>query len=194
MLLLHWIRKYYRCFALSCFLTELLWWNVSAVFYIRIENLLYEKWRMDSASRCVVCMWEWLTCPVQRPTTRSAIKVSSVSPERWLTITPQPFSWASLHLRAGGAQIWCMLSHRCMCMDASANFCASIYTQKSTHALMASVTEPIWLTFSSRQLQAFSSTARCILRGLVTVKSSPTTCAIYTTELRTDLSAFCYSQ
>lgn len=47
---------------------------------------------------------------------------------------------------------------------------------KSTHALMASVTEPIWLTFSSRQLQAFSSTARCILRGLVTVRSSPTTC------------------
>lgn len=40
-----------------------------------------------------------VTCPVQRPTTRSAIKVSSVSPERWLTITPQPFSWASLHLR-----------------------------------------------------------------------------------------------
>lgn len=31
------------------------------------------------------------TCPVQSPTTRSAMNVSSVSPERWLTITPQPF-------------------------------------------------------------------------------------------------------
>lgn len=50
-----------------------------------------------------------------------------------------------------------------------------IHTQISTHALMASVTDPIWLTFSRRQLQALSSTAFCILRGLVTVKSSPTT-------------------
>ena len=39
---------------------------------------------------------------------------------------------------------------------------------------MASVTEPIWLTFNSRQLQAFSSTARSIRLGLVTVRSSPT--------------------
>lgn len=38
------------------------------------------------------------TCPVHRPTTRSAMKVSSVSPERWLTITPQPLLWAILHL------------------------------------------------------------------------------------------------
>lgn len=38
------------------------------------------------------------TCPVQRPTTRSAMKVSSVSPERWLTITPQPLLWAILQL------------------------------------------------------------------------------------------------
>lgn len=28
------------------------------------------------------------------------MNVSSVSPERWLTMTPQPFSWASLHLHA----------------------------------------------------------------------------------------------
>lgn len=27
------------------------------------------------------------------------MKVSSVSPERWLTITPQPFCWAILHLQ-----------------------------------------------------------------------------------------------
>ena len=45
---------------------------------------------------------------------------------------------------------------------------------RGTHAWMASVTEPIWLTFSSRQLQAFSSTARSIRFGLVTVRSSPT--------------------
>lgn len=43
-----------------------------------------------------------------------------------------------------------------------------------THAWMASVTDPIWLTLSSRQLQAFSSTARSIRFGLVTVRSSPT--------------------
>lgn len=43
-----------------------------------------------------------------------------------------------------------------------------------THAWIDSVTEPIWLTFSSRQLQAFFSTAWAILLGLVTVRSSPT--------------------
>ena len=45
-----------------------------------------------------------LTCPVQRPTTRSAMKVSSVSPERWDTMTPQPLDWASLHLRKDTSQ------------------------------------------------------------------------------------------
>lgn len=39
------------------------------------------------------CTW-----PVQSPTTRSAMKVSSVSPERWLTITPHPLDWAILQL------------------------------------------------------------------------------------------------
>lgn len=37
------------------------------------------------------------------------------------------------------------------------------------------MTEPIWLTFSSRQLQAFSDTALAMRLGLVTVRSSPTT-------------------
>lgn len=104
-----------------------------------------------------------LTCPVHKPTTKSAIKVSSVSPERWLTITPQPFSWAFLHLyrlqsihtlRVG---IWKTGRHL------------------QTYALKDSVTVPIWLTFSSRQLQAFSSTALLMRVGLVTVRSSPTT-------------------
>ena len=39
---------------------------------------------------------------------------------------------------------------------------------------MDSVTDPIWLTFKSKQLQAFWSIAIWILFGLVTVKSSPT--------------------
>lgn len=39
-----------------------------------------------------------LTWPVHRPTTRSAMNVSSVSPLRWLTITPQPLDCASLQL------------------------------------------------------------------------------------------------
>ena len=41
------------------------------------------------------------TCPVQSPTTRSAMKVSSVSPERCDTMTPHPLDWASLHLKSG---------------------------------------------------------------------------------------------
>ena len=43
------------------------------------------------------------TWPVQSPTTRSEMNVSSVSPERWLTITPQPLLWASLHLHTSHA-------------------------------------------------------------------------------------------
>merc|ERR1712212_363838 len=44
----------------------------------------------------------------------------------------------------------------------------------SRWALMDSVTDPIWFTLSSRQLQAFFSTAVWIRVGLVTVRSSPT--------------------
>lgn len=44
-----------------------------------------------------------------------------------------------------------------------------------TYAWMDSVTEPIWLTLSSRQLQAFLSTACWMRLGFVTVRSSPTT-------------------
>jgi len=43
---------------------------------------------------CTYCMIR--TCPVESPTTRSAIKVSSVSPERWDTMVPQPFDFAKL--------------------------------------------------------------------------------------------------
>merc|ERR1719402_2155538 len=79
-------------------------------------------------------------CPVASPTTRSAIKQSSVSPDLCDTMVPHPFSLARL---------W---------------------------AAIDSVTEPIWLTFRSRQLQAVFSTAVWILLGLVTVRSSPTIC------------------
>lgn len=44
-----------------------------------------------------------------------------------------------------------------------------------TYAFSDSLTVPIWFTFSSRQLQAFSSTAFWMRVGLVTVRSSPTT-------------------
>ena len=37
-----------------------------------------------------------LICPVLRPTARSAMKESSVSPERWDVITPQPAFCAML--------------------------------------------------------------------------------------------------
>jgi hypothetical protein len=37
-----------------------------------------------------------ITCPVANPTTKSAMNVSSVSPERCETITPQPFFRANV--------------------------------------------------------------------------------------------------
>merc|ERR1712151_785506 len=77
-----------------------------------------------------------LICPVRRPTTRSAMKESSVSPDRWETITPQPLR-----------------------IDIVA-------------ASIASVIEPIWITFSRRALQAPTSSAFAILLVLVTSKSS----------------------
>lgn len=109
------------------------------------------------------------TCPAHKPTTKSAIKVSSVSPERWLTITPQPFSWAFLHLFAQITEY----SHIGVWIWRSGQLLLGFWLQ--THALKDSVTVPIWLTFSSRQLQAFSSTALPMRVGLVTVRSSPTT-------------------
>merc|ERR1719383_1049354 len=60
----------------------------------------------------------------------------------------------------------------------SPDLCETIVPQPlllaSWCALMLSVTVPIWLTLSSRQLQAFLSTAVWMRVGLVTVKSSPT--------------------
>lgn len=47
--------------------------------------------------------------------------------------------------------------------------------REATYACRDSVTEPIWLTLSRRQLHDFSATALEILLGLVTVRSSPTT-------------------
>merc|ERR1712212_1202381 len=79
-----------------------------------------------------------LIWPVDSHTTRSAMKQSSVSPDRWETMVPQPFFLA---------RRW---------------------------ALMDSVTLPIWFTLSSRQLQAFFSTAVWMRDGLVTARSSPT--------------------
>ena len=38
-----------------------------------------------------------LIWPVQRPTTKSAMNVSSVSPDLCDTMTPQPQDWANLH-------------------------------------------------------------------------------------------------
>mmetsp|Transcript_1513 Transcript_1513/g.5098 ORF Transcript_1513/g.5098 Transcript_1513/m.5098 type:complete len:263 (+) Transcript_1513:1590-2378(+) len=84
-----------------------------------------------------------LICPVLRPTARSAMKESSVSPERWDVITPQPA------------------------------FCAMLT------ASIASVMEPIWFTLSSSALAALSLTARAILVGFVTVRSSPTICTSF---------------
>merc|ERR1719481_55101 len=66
------------------------------------------------------------------------MKQSSVSPDLWETMVPQPL----------------LLARRC--------------------ALILSVTEPIWFTLRSKQLQAFLSTAVWMRVGLVTVRSSPT--------------------
>ena len=40
-----------------------------------------------------------LICPVQSPTTRSAMKQSSVSPDRWETMVPQPEKYLIDHSR-----------------------------------------------------------------------------------------------
>src|SRR3989344_4617417 len=81
-----------------------------------------------------------LLCEAPKPTAKSAIKVSSVSPERWLTTT--------FHL----------------------------FLNEIFEASIASVTVPIWFTFKSRLLHAFSCNAFLILIMFVTSRSSPTIC------------------
>eukprot|EP01139_Manchomonas_bermudensis_P001987 Amastigsp_a3406_21.p5 type:complete len:113 gc:universal Amastigsp_a3406_21:75-413(+) len=79
-----------------------------------------------------------LIWPVPSPTTRSAMKQSSVSPERCETMTPHPAACAF------------------------------------AHAAIASVIDPIWLTLSSRALQALWPSAVSMRSTLVTSRSSPT--------------------
>lgn len=62
------------------------------------------KLRSEREAGSTLHPMELFTCPVHSPTTRSAMKVSSVSPERWDTMTPHPFDWASLHLEARDKQ------------------------------------------------------------------------------------------
>ena len=57
-------------------------------------------------------------------------------------------------------------------------------TLESFTASMDSVTLPIWLTLSRSALQAFLSMAICTRLGLVTSRSSPTTCACTNCELK----------
>merc|ERR1711934_1320745 len=97
-------------------------------------NWLYLASRSDLHGAPVL-IW-----PVRKPTTKSAMKESSVSPDLCDTITPQPLR-----------------------MDMFA-------------ASMASVMEPIWLTFSSNALQASLSSALEIRFVFVTSRSSPTIC------------------
>ena len=55
-----------------------------------------------------------LICPVPNPTTRSAMNVSSVSPDLWLTITPMPFFYDNRHASIASERdpIWLTLSRR----------------------------------------------------------------------------------
>lgn len=66
-------------------------------FFFNAQDLIVfcQSFRPTRSSRFNLNIWinkQGTTCPVASPTTRSAIKVSSVSPERWDTITPQSFS------------------------------------------------------------------------------------------------------
>lgn len=97
------------------------------------------------------------TCPVPKPTTRSAMKVSSVSPLRWLTMTLQPAPRAMVHLDEKDALFQTTIDSK--------------WTRLS-YAAMASETEPIWLTLSKRQSHALFSIAIWIRFTLVTVRSS----------------------
>lgn len=63
-----------------------------------------------------------------------------------------------------------------MWYQAFGHYCTNVGSGFWTHACRDSVTLPIWLTLSNRQLQALFSTALAMRLGLVTVRSSPTTC------------------
>ena len=96
------------------------------------SSWLYFATRSDRAGAPVL-IWPQLVA-----TARSAIVVSSVSPERWLIMQRKPLRWAS-----------------------------------STESRV-SVSEPIWLTLTSRALADFSVMPRPRRSTLVTKRSSPT--------------------
>lgn len=102
--------------------------------------------------------------------------------------SPPNHSPGPVYTWEAGMQRKCRL-HAAMSAEA---FLHEVKTNRTvTYALMASVTDPIWLTLRRRQLQAFSSTARCILRGFVTVRSSPTTCREKSQKIWRDILFFC---
>lgn len=101
-----------------------------------------------------------LPWPVQSPTTRSAVKVSSVLGICTRTRTRMDSVTRGFHE-----------DHTCV--GPVLGICAgSCPRTRRTHTWMDSVTDLIWLTVSRRQLPAQS--LGCL--GLVTVSSSPTTC------------------
>merc|ERR1719440_2188421 len=82
-----------------------------------------------------------LICPVRRPTTKSAMKVSSVSPERCDTITPQPASWLILHASIASVTepIWFTFRRRAL----HAFFSIPIFTRVGLVTVKSSPT--IWI-------------------------------------------------
>ena len=163
--------------------------------------------------------------PVARPTARSAMKLSSVSPERWLVITHHPASLAmrTASIDSGTVPIWLTCARRRSTRvtrrsrsGAPADDLMAVRTpdgdakplhrpldippaaklhfasrrdsgqeqaQQTTSRRVAcwrgglGAAEACRRAFSSSALQAFFSMAVCTRFGLVTSRSSPTTCA-----------------
>ena len=63
------------------------------VFVKKVEK----QWRVKLKVKEWMCIVDLpvLIWPQPNPTTKSAIKVSSVSPDLWDTMTPHPSDWAS---------------------------------------------------------------------------------------------------
>ena len=102
-----------------------------------------------------------LICPARRPTTMSEIVTSSVSPERCDTITPDTYqhscplsaAYPEVHSRTSIPRWYLKRGGK------TGQYVPQPAPKASFAAWMDSVRVPIWLTLSSRALQALSSMA-----------------------------------
>lgn len=102
------------------------------------------------------------TCPVASPTTRSAMKVSSVSPLRWETMTPQPALWDILQASIASVTVPIWLTFKSKALQAF--FSMPIFTRLGLVTRRSSLVQRIQNTFVVTFCHLHNAFSSCFLR------------------------------